>query len=90
MALGGCSGLSLNTAMRRMPSHEPAKGYLPLAEEIRAIELAHAGADARIGVCINWGRSAIETRDVSGPSSSRSACITARNASRGDVLGLFF
>jgi hypothetical protein len=50
-----------------VPSHEPAKGFLSFAEEIRAIDKAHGPADARVGMCINWGRSAIEARDVSGP-----------------------
>jgi hypothetical protein len=50
-----------------VPSHHPAKGFLSLAEEIRAIGKVHGDADARVGMCINWGRSAIETRGVSGP-----------------------
>jgi len=48
-------------------SHEPAKGFLPLTEEIRAIQTVPTDAGARVGICINWGRSAVETRNASGP-----------------------
>lgn len=44
-------------------SHEPAKGFLTLDSEIAAITKAQIGSMYRIGVCINWGRSVIETRD---------------------------
>ncbi len=39
------------------PGREPAKGFLPLAEEIAV------AADLGIGIAVNWGRSAIELRD---------------------------
>jgi hypothetical protein len=42
------------------PEHPVEKGYLPLDDEIAAIR--DAGVD--VGVAINWGRSAIETRDA--------------------------
>jgi hypothetical protein len=40
-----------------VPTHEPAKGWMPLAEEIAAI------AGTGVGLSLNWGRSAIELRD---------------------------
>lgn len=44
------------------PAHEPQKGFLSLADEIAAVR---AAADGRkVGVTINWARSAIEGRDA--------------------------
>jgi len=40
------------------------KGYLPLEEELRVVSELDG---ARVGVAINWGRSAIEGRDASTP-----------------------
>lgn len=45
------------------PDHPPAKGYLPLAEEIGVIL---GGGFSKVGVVVNWGRSVIETRDPDG------------------------
>lgn len=42
-------------------AHPPAKGYQPLEVEV---EIASA---AGVGILINWGRSAIETRSAGGP-----------------------
>ncbi len=39
------------------PGREPAKGFLPLVEEIAV------AAELGVGIGINWGRSAIELRD---------------------------
>ena len=39
----------------------PSKGFLPLDQEIEAVQ--QAGADAGIGVAVNWARSTIEARD---------------------------
>lgn len=44
-----------------------AKGFLSLDEEIEAVIQTNARTDSDIGFCINWGRSAIETRSVDGP-----------------------
>lgn len=43
-------------------AHPPEKGYLSLADELRAVRTV--GAD--IGVVINWGRSVIEARHPAG------------------------
>lgn len=42
---------------------KPAKGFLSLEEEIEAIQ---ACTNKNMGIVINWGRSAIETRSASG------------------------
>ena len=45
--------------------HTPQKGFLGLDEEIEAVNIANSGGDrTRIGVCINWARSVIETRNT--------------------------
>jgi hypothetical protein len=44
------------------PTHPAAKGFLPLAGELKAIEKANGSATKPIGVAINWGRSVLETR----------------------------
>ncbi|WP_116947729.1 DUF4862 family protein [Jiangella endophytica] len=50
-------------------AHEPAKGFLPLADEL-------AVADERgIGLSLNWGRSAIETRSADGPREHIAAAV---------------
>lgn len=51
--------------------HEPEKGFLPLADELQ-IAAAHG-----IGVVVNWGRSAIETRDADGPAAHIAAVVVA-------------
>lgn len=44
------------------PGQAPAKGYLPIEEEVRVISaLRRQGAP--VGLSLNWGRSVIETRD---------------------------
>ncbi|CAN5357081.1 DUF4862 family protein [soil metagenome] len=60
-------------------THAPAKGYLPLDQELDAI--APRGG----GVVINWGRSAIETRSADGP-----ADHIAATAARGALTGVIF
>lgn len=42
------------------PEHAPEKGFLPLADELDAID--ESGAD--VGITLNWARSVIETRDI--------------------------
>ncbi|WP_426518735.1 DUF4862 family protein [Diaminobutyricibacter sp. McL0618] len=43
-------------------AHRPAKGYLPLADEVRAVTWANTRVDRGATIGINWGRSAIEGR----------------------------
>ena len=49
-----------------VPEQIPAKGFLALDEEIKIITAVNAAQGSNIGVVINWGRSAIETRSVEG------------------------
>lgn len=60
-------------------THEPAKGFLPLADELAVAE------ERGLGVVVNWGRSAIETRDAGGPREHVAAA-----ARRGLLAGLVF
>lgn len=60
-------------------THPPAKGYLPLDEELDAI--APRGG----GIVINWGRSAIETRTADG-----AADQIAQAAARSALTGVIF
>jgi len=47
---------------------QPAeKGFMTLADEISAIKQVNNLLKSDIGISINWGRSAIETRSASGP-----------------------
>jgi len=41
----------------------PVKGFLTFEEEIEAVRLSGAS----VGLCVNWGRSAIEARDAARP-----------------------
>lgn len=45
------------------PDLPPIKGFLTFEEEIEALRLS----DAPIGLCVNWGRSALEARDAARP-----------------------
>lgn len=45
----------------------PQKGFMLLEDEITAIQNVNSKHNADIGISINWGRSAIETRSVEGP-----------------------
>ena len=45
----------------------PQKGFLTLENEISAIKQANDKCGSNIGILINWGRSAIEDRNVNGP-----------------------
>jgi len=62
-----------------VPSHAPDKGFLGLDQE-----LALAAARG-IGVSLNWGRSAIETRSADGPAEHIAAAVEA-----GVLTGLVF
>jgi hypothetical protein len=46
---------------------DPAKGFLSLDEEIAAINAVNQAVAGDIGLAINWGRSALETRSIEGP-----------------------
>jgi hypothetical protein len=45
----------------------PEKGFLTLEEEILAIQSVNKNNECKIGMSINWGRSAIESKSVEGP-----------------------
>ena len=45
----------------------PEKGFLTLEDEITAIQYVNKKLNSDIGISINWGRSAIETRNAEGP-----------------------
>ncbi|AQQ67197.1 DUF4862 domain-containing protein [Microbulbifer agarilyticus] len=46
---------------------QPEKGFLTLEEEIQAVVEVNRACGCEIGLSINWGRSALETRSVQGP-----------------------
>ena len=47
-------------------AHAPAKGWLPLDDEIDAVAAVAARTGIRIGQAVNWGRSVIETHTPKG------------------------
>lgn len=47
--------------------HLPAKGFLSIEDEIAAVLAARRTGDARVGIVVNWARSAIEGRSVDTP-----------------------
>jgi hypothetical protein len=64
---------------------EAEKGFMLLENEITAIKHINNKLDSDIGISINWGRSAIETRSVSGP------LLHIKQASRSGLLkGIIF
>ena len=63
----------------------PSKGFLSIEDEIAAITAAKAATGKSVGICINWGRSAIETRSAEGVVTHIKA---AKNA--GVLSGLMF
>ncbi len=71
--------LSIEHCDTETGAHPAAKGYLPLDEELDAI--APRGG----GIVINWGRSAIETRDADGPADHIAAAVA-----RGALTGVIF
>lgn len=44
----------------------PAKGFLTIEDEIAVIKKLNASQSANVGMVVNWGRSVIETRRVTG------------------------
>jgi hypothetical protein len=67
-----------------VPGQPPQKGFLPLAQEIEAIE-ATQNTRTPAGIVINWGRSAIEARD---PETPLAHVRTAQ--AKGVLCGLMF
>ena len=67
------------------PGHPQHKGFLSLDDELAAIASANATARAEIGLCVNWGRSVLETHD---PETAVAHIETARRA--GLLAGLMF
>lgn len=58
----GLIALNLEHCDAFVSSHPPEKGFLSLDEEIEVLKRV-----GDIGLVLNWGRSAIETRSVEGP-----------------------
>ncbi|WP_160153980.1 DUF4862 family protein [Microbulbifer sp. ALW1] len=46
---------------------KPEKGFLTLEEEIESILAVNQQCGSNLGLSINWGRSALETRSIEGP-----------------------
>lgn len=51
----------------KVTGQEADKGFMPLAIEIEAVTAANRGTSNPVGMCINWGRSALEARSGDGP-----------------------
>ena len=64
---------------------DPGKGFLKIEDEIEAIVKVKAATGKEVGITINWGRSAIETRGAAGVT----AHIKAAKAA-GVLSGLMF
>lgn len=69
----------------KVPGQGADKGFLPLETEIEAVATANRGAGTPVGLCINWGRSALEARGVDGPVAHLEAARAA-----GLLRGLMF
>jgi hypothetical protein len=67
------------------PGHPQHKGFLSLDDELAAIASANASARAPIGICVNWGRSVLETHDAA---TAVAHVETARRA--GVLAGIMF
>ena len=67
------------------PGHPQHKGFLSLEDELAAIASANASARAAIGICVNWGRSVLETHDAATAAAQVEA---ARRA--GALAGIMF
>ncbi|MBI4062211.1 MAG: DUF4862 family protein [Elusimicrobia bacterium] len=65
-----------------LPGREPDKGFLRIEDEIQAVKLSRGRTP--IGVAINWGRSALETRSTDGPLKH------IRHAVQAHLLGALF
>jgi hypothetical protein len=45
---------------------KPAKGFLTIEDEIKALKRLNLGSSSKISMLVNWGRSVIETRSEQG------------------------
>lgn len=77
--------LALEHCDSGLPPEQSQKGFMPLDEEIAAVEHVRNSTPARLGLTVNWGRSAIETRGPDGPL-NHIAAITSSSA----LLGIMF
>ncbi|MCA4134126.1 DUF4862 family protein [Arthrobacter sp. M4] len=68
-----------------LPAGQSQKGFLSLQEEIAAVQQVNAGTRTRLGLTVNWGRSAIEARGPEGPVQHVSEIAEAS-----DLLGVMF
>ncbi|QIL88536.1 DUF4862 family protein [Microbulbifer sp. SH-1] len=69
----------------RIEGQVPSKGFLTIETEIEAVLEVNRNTGGNLGLCINWGRSALETRSVDGPVQHIEAARTA-----GLLRGLMF
>ncbi|AOS98654.1 hypothetical protein AUP74_03288 [Microbulbifer aggregans] len=69
----------------QVPGQSADKGFMHIETEIEAVTTVNREASNPIGLCINWGRSALEARSVDGPVAHLQA---ARDA--GLLRGLMF
>jgi hypothetical protein len=46
------------------PGHAQHKGFLSLDDELAALAAANGSARNAVGICVNWGRSVLETHDA--------------------------
>ena len=82
----GSATLTVEHCDAYRPTATPQKGYLSLAAELAAVEAVRRGKpSARVGMTVNWARSAIEARDVREPLRHIEAAVRA-NA----LTGLMF
>ncbi|MBR9912748.1 MAG: DUF4862 family protein [Gammaproteobacteria bacterium] len=61
------AGLLIEHCDTYIEGQAPAKGFLTIEEEIAALTAANASTGGSMGICVNWGRSALETRNTQGP-----------------------
>ncbi|ACQ82009.1 conserved hypothetical protein [Beutenbergia cavernae DSM 12333] len=79
---GAGAQLAIEHCDAARPGRRPEKGFLEIEDELAAID---AVDDPRVGLTVNWGRSAIEGRSASTPEEH-----VALAASRGRLAGLMF
>lgn len=65
-----------------LPGQEPDKGFLRIEDDVLAARLSEGPTP--VGVAINWGRSAVETRSAEGPLEHIARAVQA------DLLGALF
>lgn len=81
----GGARLAIEHCDAHRPGHPQHKGFLSLDDELSAIASANASARAPIGVCVNWGRSVLETHD---PATAVAHVEAAKRA--GALAGIMF